>query len=368
MKLKWPKIKNKRKVAFCTLLIINCLAILLLWMCCASTWIHPETHPKLALLGLLFPIILIVNLSFILPWLIVRRKFAWIPLAGILPCISFILDYCPITFRTEVPKGCIKVMTFNINGFGSGDSNEGKQERKILTIEYLKNCDADIICLQEGSARDATIDAFLEEMDSMGYEYDKYRGSAILTRFHILDMDTIAYATHYEKGVAGNGSKWYELDCKGERILLVNNHLESNRLNQTLKDEYVESIDEAEYKKFEQSSRTMGGMIKHGTALRGPQVDSLCHFIERNKGKHIIMCGDFNDTPISYTYQRISKFLTNAYRQSGRGIGISYNKRGFWVRIDHIFVSDNCETYHTHIDSSIGTSDHYPLISWIKIN
>lgn len=358
--------KIKRKHVVYTIIALNALAILMLWLCCASTWIHPEKFPRLSLLGLLFPVFLLIDLAFTIPWLFLNRRWAWVPLASILPCIGFVLDYCPITFRKTVPDGCIKLVTWNTNNFGSQSSN--KEEAINITIEYLKNCDADIICLQESSGRSYALDRFYEYMDSVGYYYDKYRGNILLTRFPILQMDSIDYPTHIDNGVKGNGSKWYKLKYGNSHLMLVNNHLESNRLSKDVKEEYVSSLDDAEYQKFKQSGRKMGRNLKTSTTLRGPQADSLANFAERHKGEYVILCGDFNDTPISYTYQHLTKHLTNAYRQSGRGIGVSYNQKGFWVRIDHVFVSENCQTYNTHIDNSIKTSDHYPLVSWIKMD
>lgn len=357
--------RTLRKYIKVATLVMNIIAILALWLCCISTWLHPDKFPHLSLMGLLFPGFLLFDLSFIIIWGLVNYRRAWIPLAGLVPCIGFILDYCPFNLHGEVPQECIKVLTYNTNNYGNME--EDKEEGKRITTEYIKNSDADIICLQESGGKGVVVEAFLEYMDSIGYVHDEHHGNILLSRFPILEMDTFTYATHLEKGIAGNSSKWYKVQCGKDTIIVVNNHLESNRLKPEIKDEYVANFDDPEYESIKKSGHTIGSRLTASNAYRAPQADSLVAFVNRNPGQHIIMCGDYNDTPISYTYQRIKSCLTNAFRQSGRGIGISYNQRGFWVRIDHIFVSDNCKTYNTTIDNSIKSSDHYPLISWVKI-
>ena len=48
------------------------------------------------------------------------------------------------------------------------------------------------------------------------------------------------------------------------------------------------------------------------------------------------------------------------------GLGLSYNQKGFYFRIDHVFVSDYWQTYETHVDKSAPWSDHYPMITYLK--
>lgn len=347
------------------ILVFNILAILLLWMCCASTWLHPEDYPRLSLMGLAFPVLLVFNLAFIIAWTLVNYRRLWIPLAGMLPCIGFILDYCPISFSSDIPKDCIKIVTWNSNAWGG--NYEPQEEGRRLSAEYVKQCDADIICMQESHIWSGATEDLFNYMDSAGYERDEYLGLILFTRLPIIEKDSIPYETHLENGVPGNSSMWYRLKYANDTIIVVNNHLESNRINATIKDDYRGSLDSLEYEGLKKSGKTIGGKLLTSTVLRGAQADSVACFVNRHKGEPIIVCGDFNDTPISYAYQRMKSELTNAYRQSGSGVGFSYNQKGFWVRIDHLFISKEWQSYHTFIDKSAVVSDHYPLVSWLKM-
>ena len=80
-----------------------------------------------------------------------------------------------------------------------------------------------------------------------------------------------------------------------------------------------------------------------------------------------IVCGDFNDGPISYAHRTIAKGLTDCFVSSGNGFGISYHHSGFFVRIDNILCSDDWEPYECKVDDKIAVSDHYPIICKLKM-
>lgn len=105
--------------------------------------------------------------------------------------------------------------------------------------------------------------------------------------------------------------------------------------------------------------------MAHAATIRSPQVDIVLKYIKRDRSRYVIVCGDFNDSPISYTCNRFGKKLVSAFVESGNGPGYSYNKDLFYVRIDHVFHSENLKSFATQIDRSIKTSDHYPLITYI---
>lgn len=340
------------------ILLANLFAIALLWACCATSQLVPTVHPNLALAGLLFPGFLLLVIVFIPIWLVLKKRWIAVPILGLLACWSYIMDYCPINLKHEVPEDALRLVTWNINFMGQWEANRDSVEKEC--IEFLRSIDADIICLQELTATDEDFLTFVEEKKEQGFVMDSYKNLVVLSRLPILKQEAIEYESE------NNGSACFYLqDPDGDTLLLVNNHLESNRLHNDTKEEYVGSLDNKDYDRLNETGHTIGSMVRASTVVRAPQTDSLVAFVKRNEGRNIIMCGDFNDTPISYTYQQVNKVLKNAFRESGQGIGLSYNKRGFWVRIDHVFVSQKLKTYQTHIDRSTDLSDHYPLVTWI---
>ena len=79
------------------------------------------------------------------------------------------------------------------------------------------------------------------------------------------------------------------------------------------------------------------------------------------KGQSIILCGDFNDTPLSYAYRTVCGSLSDAYAEAGVGPGISYNRSIFRFRIDHLLHSSDMRAYCATVDNRVRLSDHYPL-------
>lgn len=335
------------------MLACSILCILWLWWCCISTWIPADRHPYIAVTNITFPIALLFNLIAILAWAVIKVKRAWIPLVGILPCWSYIMDYSPVSFNGEVPKDCLKILSWNTESMGGAD---GMEE----AMDYIKNSDADIICLQEANTNYNP--DFNQEMAERGYERHQNRSFTLYTRLHILESDTVPCTS-----LTTNGSQWYRLSDGKKEYLLINNHLESNHLSPELKRKYTDALKNPEYRKAKESGRSIVSHMVEAQRYRGKQARTLRGITEKHKGENIILCGDFNDTPISYTCQHLARGgMKNAFRESGNGISVSYNKKGFWVRIDHIFLSENGESYKTYIDQSIAVSDHYPIISWVN--
>ena len=99
---------------------------------------------------------------------------------------------------------------------------------------------------------------------------------------------------------------------------------------------------------------------------RTPQVEAINKFIEAHPGKIFVVCGDLNDTPISYTHHTISKNLTDCFVASGNGPGFTYEKNGMLVRIDYMLCSKNWQPYACTVDKSVDISDHYPVVCWLK--
>ena len=334
-------------------LLGNVLVLAWLWGCCLVTWIPCDSHPYISLLSITFPIALLVNVLFVPVWLILHRRYVWVPLLGTLLCWGYIRDYCPINRSKDLPEACLKVVSWNTMGMG-------KAEDRDASKDYVKNLDADIICLQEAAITGGGWENFIADMKSLGYEHHCQKGLTLFTRLHILATDTLCYDTR------SNGSRWYLLAQGEDTIALVNNHLESNHLSAQIKEEYGQVIDRPGYHRAKQSGHSILSHMAQSARFRGNQTKALRDFVKEHQSHRIIVCGDFNDTPISYACQTLQRHLKNAFRESGRGVGISYNEKGFWVRIDHIFFSSPGESYRTFVDSSIGVSDHYPIISWLN--
>ena len=332
----------------------NLCTILLLWLCVASTWVPPDAFPRIALLGLLFPFFVLANVAFLLFWLIFYFRLSWIPVVGILPISLYCLDYCPINAKPDNLDSTICIATLNAGGM------RGVEMRNNL-LHFIKETAPDILCMQEISSHWFERYDFSQAMDSLQYHRISYGSQTILSKYPFLgDTLQVSFPTRSNKSTAC----W--IACGGDSVLLINNHLESNHLSETDKTAYKEMIKDPEKDRMEKGGRRLIGKLAHAVSYRGSQADTLCALSQKYKDKGQIICGDFNDTPISYTYQKMNRVLTSAFRESGKGLGISYNQRGFYVRIDHIFLSSQWQPVYTYVDRHVDASDHYPVVTYVR--
>ena len=344
---------------------INVCVALLMLLSGLSSFVHPTIAPHLSLLGLVFPIFLIVNLLFILFWLLFSVRRVWIPLVAMLVCFPFIRDYCPINFSQKEPEEAIKVMSFNVESFDNGSRDEAGN---YIIPTYLFQSKADIICLQEAFAMRGLTWIWMNDiMRRNGYHLGRIHGGrtggvACYSKFPILSTRLIDYESKT------NASILLELKYKEDTIYLINNHLESNKLSHKDRKQYKEIFTEPQQNNMEIGARSIIDKMSKAAAIRGRQVDRVAEVVDSLQGKPIILCGDFNDSPISYACQQFSRHLKSAYVQSGNGVGLTYHEGGFLVRIDHIMYSKEWESYGTYIDKTMKNSDHYPLITRLKIN
>lgn len=108
--------------------------------------------------------------------------------------------------------------------------------------------------------------------------------------------------------------------------------------------------------------------LKPAFTQREAQAELLATYIEKERSQTdgIIVCGDFNDTPISYTYNTVKGNLLDAFVQRGKGVGITYHRNKFLFRIDYIFHDKNMRTYRVKVPR-VKFSDHYPVVADIEL-
>src|SRR5690606_3320508 len=105
--------------------------------------------------------------------------------------------------------------------------------------------------------------------------------------------------------------------------------------------------------------------LKNGIQMRASQVKILSEHIQ-NSPYPVILAGDFNDVPYSYTYFTLRSILRNAFEEAGRGFGFTYNQVLFFLRIDNIFFGEGLEAKVFKTHREVDYSDHYPISAVLK--
>ena len=101
--------------------------------------------------------------------------------------------------------------------------------------------------------------------------------------------------------------------------------------------------------------------LKHAYKERSTEVRSMLEDIPHD-GRAILLCGDLNDTPISYTYQQVKQSgFIDGFVVAGQGIGHTYAGKLPLLRIDYIWGNNRIETCDFKRLRLKG-SDHYPVM------
>ena len=330
-----------------------------------SDRINPVDHPILACLGMAFPLTILANILMLILLVIFCWRRMWIPVIAFILCYVPIRTFVPLRCLEEPPRGSIKIMSYNVCLY-SGINKLKNAEDSIF--DYIAKQRADIVCTQEDQSTKPTI---LERWSQL-FPYNdtvhistpnqKYINSiGIHSRYPIVGKERIEYES------VANGSIAWRLKIGNDTVIVINNHLESTHLSKDDRNNYKDMLrGDMSQDSISHESRYLLSKLAESMAKRAIQADAVHRYIEAHAEQPIILCGDFNDTPISYARHTIAKGLTDCFPEAGKGLGLSYNQKGFNFRIDYIMCSSHFEPYACVIDNKIDASDHYPISCWLK--
>lgn len=315
--------------------------------------LDPRQHGEVSTLGLVAPIIYAMQSALTLYWIVRWRPFiafvmVFVSLLGVFQLSLFYkLElrrvYSEPNLKPRYDKKALKVMSYNVRSFI--DDNRERQLDSIVKI--IKAVNPDILCLQEMGFSDIA-DSLLEPLKPMPHSLSRANLSpAIYSRYPIIKasrMDTL------------KNFVWADIVIKKDKnnedtIRVFNNHLHSTAIRRD-DSNYIENHEYLEG----DSLGKVHSMVKRLTEnnrVRAEQADTLAALVAASPYP-VIVCGDFNDTPVSYTYRTVARKLNDPYRKVGRGYSHTY--RGFFdmLRIDYIFYSDEFEALSYEVVDSWG--------------
>ena len=343
----------------------NIMTVVLMILVGYSDHLSPEKYPLLGCVGMSFPFIVLLNLLFVPVWVLFSWRRLLIPVVGFLLAFIPIRTYMPLRVQSEPPEGCIRIVSYNVCCYGG---NYKYEEGFDTVFNYLKRLRPDIVCVQE-DITDKTPDYMARYATFFRYNDTTCISNSakvkncvgIHTNYPILRKEKIPYES------PTNGSVAYFLQIDGDTVIVINNHLESSHLSTDDRTRYQNMLKGSMERDTAQAETILlMGKLNQGMAVRAGQVDIVHQYVEAHKQYPLIVCGDFNDTPISYARHTMAKGLTDCFVESGRGLGLSFNRKGFNLRIDHMMCSSHFTPYQCEIDDKMDASDHFPLLCWLK--
>lgn len=253
----------------------------------------------------------------------------------------------------------LKVINFNVKIFNY--YLETKSATAVSEIiAYLKNANADVICLQEfyndkNSIKYATIKKMI---DIYPYYYfcndvrNRLGGQFGIVIFSKHKIHNYGEVQFQEK--SKNKVSYIEIRLKNQKIRIYNLHLQSMHIDT---EQLIESkIDKTTSKNLFYTLKK----VKNGMQTRSKQIDAVMNHVASFSGNCIIS-GDFNDLPYSYTYQKVASNFTNSHVASGNGFGFTFNGLIPFLRIDNQFYNQNLKAVSCKVNRNITNSDHFPL-------
>ena len=320
------------------------------------------------LLGLAAPAVYVVTVVLALYWIIRWRLVR----AGIMVALVVVgLFKVSLFYRPEFRRNygderydrrAFKVMTYNVRGFygENGLSSVGD------VLQLIGDHNPDIICLQEFNARLAgQSDEFAlldEKYESAVFGRtqapDSLYGASlfILSKYRILRSGIV---------LTPNTSVWADLLIGDDTVRVFNNHLRSTAIK-AADNEYITNRDFISDTAREVKIRSIVSRLRENSILRAAQVDSIADVIADARARCIV-CGDFNDTPMSYVYRTMAGGLNDAFSKSGSGY--SHTFRGFFntLRIDYVLCSDSFDPVSYEVPQ-VEYSDHLPVVVRLQKN
>ena len=362
--------KGERRSFASTLFAIILLAITLsLSLALIIAYLAPHVPPSLfgqfTIVGLFAPILYIMVMVCTLLWLIMRRwVLALISMVLLIPGLFHFNDFfnLKVMFEEQKPENSreLTIMTHNVRGFYNDNGNRKVQEY----VDYLAmNELPDIICLQEFS-REAqgisSLDTLFEGRYDRVYMSEAEEGGEYAVRTYS------RYPIIRQGSVAGEGrgtSHWCDIVYKQyDTIRIFNNHL----YTMSISTDDTEDIARGKILQDGDRMRSIVNRIADNSSIRASHVDTLRYIIDNTPYRHIV-CGDFNDTPMSYVYSLLSENLYDTFVESGNGYGYTFRPMRGMLRIDYILRSEGLESLGYAADESATFSDHLPVYARLKV-
>jgi len=370
-------------ITFRAILVVAAVAMFLSYL---AVYVNPAKFALPLFFGLYFIPILAINLLLLLIALLRRSASAWISVAALLPALLYTDLFVKIGNREEPQKEGIeiKIASWNVGMFSSSSGGSGKtagtpgrltrEECRREIGEFIAGENPHILCLQEFFADDYTqADTLYGQYPYRHYHLFKARngklfGNMILSKFPIADKGVLSF-----RG-STNLSIFADVEHYGRTLRIYNNHLESYDVSFTaLAHKFYDKLNEMKKGEGNVSpvkEESLGGEItrdivethgkmKNTFIKRSEQVGRILDDINRNPHQTII-CGDFNDTPMSYTYHTLAKNRKDTFREAGSGFGATFIPVWPLLRIDYLLVPQDaeCISHTVHKESH---SDHYPV-------
>lgn len=315
-----------------------------------ASFVSPEQGGVWTTLAMLMPVFLVLNLVALVWWLFHRK---WI--LSLFPVVALALNLGYISAMLQLPdlhgqtrEDDLRVATFNVNNL----QYNGSQSQTANAISLLMRQEkVGILCMQEfpgGSYGESAVKQFA---DILPYAVQD-GGQAILSRYPILDHKYVRFPD------TNNDYLYADLLAEGDTVRVISVHLQTSGIA-ALHRRYIKEHGQ------EMPVEAMFGTLKENGLRRAQQVREIRSLVDSSP-MPVILAGDFNDTPSSYTYRQMKGDMTDGFQSNGSGFGATFRPMGGVLRIDYVFFDKAFEGVRYYIPRD-KLSDHRPVIAHMRL-
>ncbi len=324
----------------------------LLCLCYLSTFINPEILPFFGFFGLSYLPLLLIVLILLIAAIIRRSRSVWIPLIALLPSLFYISSFFRLAdAESEQPvsvENSLKLLTYNVG------------RTSLPIVEFIEKQDADIVMLQE--FRTASPELLSKVFPTYPYIHKNfYRTSKGYVGNIILSKLPLAHVGQFRFSGSTNMIIYGDINLPHSSLRIYNVHLESNSISLPSIVKRVTDNRDA----FSEELAHVHEKVSKSSSRRQDQIRTLNEDISKLQTPAII-CGDVNDTPMSYSYRKLSEGRKDTFEEAGAGFAATYSILWPLLRIDYFFVPESCNII-SHKTLKEDLSDHYPVLTEITL-
>ncbi len=335
---------------------------------------HPESSTIMPLLGLALPVLLVSCLIVSFCWALARKVWTFVPLAAFFLNWGYLTSVVqfnaphdtpstPLTTAPEGnPGGYLTVATYNVRNFGNEITGYSCKE----IAKYMQQQHVDVLCFQEfGDNKHFTVDSLRSVLSRWPYALipadDSVRGIlpiAVFSRYPLAGGRFITYPR------SANCSMTCDIVLGADTLRLLNNHLQTTSVSQNRR-KWERELATNDTRREAQAVQDAAETLHENFVKRAAQTDSICRLAIASPHP-VVVCGDFNSLPSSYTYHRLSEYLKDGFRTGGRGYMYTYRYGKRMLRIDYAFHSPELECISYYSPDLDLCSDHNPVVCTVK--
>ncbi len=342
----------KKNGCFTRLLLLANIA----WVLCTllsffSDNIHPQVFWPSLFVGMIFPILFFGNVLFLLFWIFRKKWFFLLSFA----CLLFTWQGVNLFYghpfkKMETGKeGSFTVLSFNIHASGLVSKKRAPELK-----EFIQELDPEILCFQEYNSQ------VKKKISFQNYPYSSFKPSQAIFSKYPIEQEGIIKMDQGQN--VSNGAHWADININGRTIRVYNLHLYSNRISGMMEDLVQDSeLEDIRDKETWSETRTMLAMVKYSSMVRAKQARAVNRHALASPHP-VIISGDFNDTPHTYTYRTLAEGRKDAFVEKGKGFGFTYRMIIPFLKIDFIISDPEIKVLSSKIISS-DLSDHKPILS-----